>query len=383
MSARLRIRSSIVMAMALVALVVTSPASAVAPQLVIDGGTKVTLSASTSLVVQGDVLATGTLAPGPGSTLVLAGYGSPALVGVSSLAGLKLSLHGTASIAQPTTLSETLTLSSGWLSLGGHDLVAPVVAGGSLASFVVTPDTLGRVVRAVNAGTNTIFPIGNSHYDPVSLRTQIGTDNFRVAVLDAPPTTGITPSTALTRAWAITQSSPGSTGPAHASIQWNVNEQGAQFDRTIGQATSAIAFRWLSGTWVAQPGVRLTDNGLDPAIDSLSITAPGLWTLAGPAGALAVDPPGSGIPATVQLATPEPHPLRFAGAVRYALPREAEVTLALYDVTGARRVVLASGPTAAGWHVARLDASRVPAGVYFLRLDAGRDVRTTRCVVLR
>jgi hypothetical protein len=383
MSARLRNIAPIVISVALVGLTGAGRASGSAPQLVIDGGTTVTLRASTSLVVKGDVLATGTLAPGPGSTLVLAGYGSPALVGVSSLAGLKLSLNGSASIAQPTTLSETLTLSSGWLSLGGHDLVAPIVAGGSAASYVVTPDTLGRLVRAVNAGTNAYFPVGNSHYDPVSLRTQTGTDNFRVAVLDAPPTTGITPSTALTRAWAITQASPGGTGPSHASVQWNVNEQGAQFDRTIGQATSAIAFRWLSGTWVAQPAVRLTDNGLDPAVDSLSITAPGLWTLAGPAGALAIDPAGLAIPATLQLATPEPHPLKFAGAVRYALPREAEVTLALYDVTGARRVVLASGHAAAGWHVARLDASRVPAGVYFLRLDAGRDVRTTRCVVLR
>ncbi|HET7250160.1 MAG TPA: T9SS type A sorting domain-containing protein [Gemmatimonadales bacterium] len=361
-----------------------APARAGAPMFVIDGGTTVTLDRATSLVLEGDLLAGGAFVPGPGSMLVLAGYGSPALAGVPSLASLVLALHGMGSLAQATALSDTLFLQSGWLSLSGHDLFAPVVAGGSAQSYVVTPDSLGRLARPADAGSIAYFPIGDSHYDPVSLRTGSGADTVRVAVLDAVPPQGISAATALTRAWAIARNQPSGNGPTHASIQWNASEQGPSFDRSIGQPTSAIAYRWLGSTWVAQPGVRLTDNGLDPAIDSLSIPDAGLWTLAGPSGTSAVGPIAiSGRPATLQLSAPAPHPLRGEAVVRYGLPSEAEVTLTLYDVAGARRVVLAQGRAAGGWHTARLDATRIPDGVYFLRLTSGRDVRTSRCVVLR
>jgi hypothetical protein len=370
-------------AMALHVAALAGPAQATAPALVIDGGTYVTSLRGTQLVLQGDLLAAGTFSPGPGSTLVLAGYGSPTLMGTPTLASLLLALHGTASLAQSTALSESRFLASGWLSLGGHDLIVPILAGGSAASYVVTPDTLGRLARPVGAGSDVFFAVGNSHYDPVALRTATGTDNFRVAVLDAVPPQGIPAGSGLSRAWAISQSSPHSTGLTYSSIQWNASEQGPQFDRTFVHPMSAVAYRWLGGAWVAQRGVRRTDNDLDPAVDSLFIPDVGLWTLGGPSGFTAVDRAGPTGPATLRLAPPEPHPVRGEGVVRYGLPREAEVSLTLYDVTGARRLVLADGRAAAGWHTARLDASRMPEGVYFLRLTSGRDVRTARCVVLR
>ncbi|HEV2104931.1 MAG TPA: hypothetical protein VGU27_04315 [Candidatus Eisenbacteria bacterium] len=372
---------------ALAALVLAAAASGPAlagspgvPAFVIDGGTVVSASGTTRLVLDCNLLAVGTFAPAPGATLVLVGYGSPVLAGTPTLAGLTLALHGTAAIAQPTLVSGSLSLQSGWVWLGGYDLTAPIVSGGSAASYVVTPDTLGRLVRPVDAGTNALFPVGGSRYDPVTLRTGTGADAFRVAVFDTVPPAGIPAGAGLLHSWAIAQSSPHSTGPTTAALQWNVAEQGAQFDRSFGLPTSAVAYRWLGAAWLPQPGVRRTDNGLDPPVDTLVVPDVGLWTLASPAGVTAVGP---ALPVTVQLAPPEPHPVRGGGLVRYGLPREAGVSLTLYDLAGARRLVLADGRESAGWHVARLDASRVPDGVYFLRLVAGRDVRTARCVVLR
>ena len=381
MSERHGFPSGIALVVSLLAL--ASPARASVPALVIDGGTVVRVSGATQLVIAGDLIATGSFDPRAGSALVLAGYGSPSLSGVSTLAGLTLALHGTASIAEPMTVAGPLALQSGWLSLGGHDLFAGAITGGSAASYVVTPDTTGRLERTVGVGADVSFPVGNSHYDPVSLRTQSATDSFRVAVFDAPLQTGIAPDHGLTRAWAITHPSA-ATGAMLTSVQWNTNEQGSLFDRSIGNATSAIAYRWLDGSWAPRSGVRRTDNGLDPAVDSLLIPDVGLWTLASPAGASAVTSPiAAELPVSLELGPPAPHPIRGGGLVRFGLPREADVTLALYDVTGARRLVLADGRQRAGWHVVRLDASRVPEGVYFLRLAADREVRTTRCVVLR
>lgn len=87
------------------------------------------------------------------------------------------------------------------------------------------------------------------------------------------------------------------------------------------------------------------------------------------------------------LALPRPHPLSPGGVVEFALPAAGEVRLSLFAPDGRQVRTLLSEARAAGVH--RLawdgrDESRhtLPAGVYFLRLEAGGESRT-RTVVLR
>ncbi len=78
-----------------------------------------------------------------------------------------------------------------------------------------------------------------------------------------------------------------------------------------------------------------------------------------------------------------PNPFASATAVRFGLPGRADVTLAVYDALGREVARLADGPAEAGWHSASFDASRLPSGVYVVRLTAGSSVRTQRVTVLR
>ncbi len=78
-----------------------------------------------------------------------------------------------------------------------------------------------------------------------------------------------------------------------------------------------------------------------------------------------------------------PNPVRGAAEVAYVLPEAAEVVLTLHDALGREVVRLPAEPQEAGWHRAALDASGLAAGVYVVRVAAGRHGGTARVTVLR
>ncbi|MCP4572355.1 MAG: DUF3459 domain-containing protein [bacterium] len=90
---------------------------------------------------------------------------------------------------------------------------------------------------------------------------------------------------------------------------------------------------------------------------------------------------GGELPAAgVMLQQNFPNPFNPETVIAFELPREATVSLAVYDVAGRRLAVLADGPRAAGPHRVTWqgadDAGRsVGAGVYFARLVAGGQTR--------
>ena len=81
-----------------------------------------------------------------------------------------------------------------------------------------------------------------------------------------------------------------------------------------------------------------------------------------------------------------PNPTRVA-TLAFTLPQDEQVELGVYDVTGRQVAELAKGYLPAGEYTrkwAGLDASgrQVGAGVYFIRLKAGNEVRQSRTVML-
>lgn len=91
----------------------------------------------------------------------------------------------------------------------------------------------------------------------------------------------------------------------------------------------------------------------------------------------------SGAPALFAVHAPRPNPTRGAVEVRYDLPEAAAVRVAVYDVTGREVSVLAEGATEAGYHRATLDPAALPAGVYLVRVTAGREVAVRQLTVVR
>ncbi|HEX8386910.1 MAG TPA: T9SS type A sorting domain-containing protein, partial [Rubricoccaceae bacterium] len=92
--------------------------------------------------------------------------------------------------------------------------------------------------------------------------------------------------------------------------------------------------------------------------------------------------PSPAPPASVDLRAAWPNPVRRATSLRFGLPADAPVRLAVYDVRGREVAVLAEGDHEAGWYDAPwtpVDAS----GVYIVRLVAGQEVRAVSVVVVR
>ena len=90
-------------------------------------------------------------------------------------------------------------------------------------------------------------------------------------------------------------------------------------------------------------------------------------------------------PSSLQLSGNYPNPLRAGGStvIRFGLPSTEHVTLRVFDLAGRARATVVDRSMRPGWHEVRFDGSRLPAGVYFYRLDAGRSSESRKLVILR
>jgi len=129
----------------------------------------------------------------------------------------------------------------------------------------------------------------------------------------------------------------------------------------------------VNGQAMAIPGIPLSGGHLHPAGQQF----PACDLLAAPA---------PGTPRAVALRTPWPNPLRRSTALEFALARDGDVSLRLYDAGGRRVRTLVSGALPAGTHRAVWDGlddagRRLPSGLYFCRLASGGDVDQRRVVL--
>ncbi|RKZ21062.1 hypothetical protein DRQ18_05105 [bacterium] len=73
---------------------------------------------------------------------------------------------------------------------------------------------------------------------------------------------------------------------------------------------------------------------------------------------------------------------RDDAVIRFGIPTAGHVTLKLYDVTGRVVRTLVDADLAAGVHQVKINAKRLPAGVYFYRLDTGKRSATEKLIVV-
>ncbi|MDX1740894.1 MAG: T9SS type A sorting domain-containing protein, partial [Rhodothermales bacterium] len=92
---------------------------------------------------------------------------------------------------------------------------------------------------------------------------------------------------------------------------------------------------------------------------------------------------GDGIPLAFRLLGNYPNPFNPMTTISYDLPQAADVALAVYDVLGRQIREIVSGARPAGTYEVSFDASGLPSGVYFYRLQAGDYAETKRMVVVK
>jgi hypothetical protein len=103
------------------------------------------------------------------------------------------------------------------------------------------------------------------------------------------------------------------------------------------------------------------------------------------------DVPGNqpgGTAAGYELFWNQPNPFHATTMIRYAVPQETDVHLAVFDARGRLTRVLADGAAGPGvtgvvWDGRDGQGRSVPSGIYFYRLEAGSFVQQRGMTVLR
>jgi hypothetical protein len=90
------------------------------------------------------------------------------------------------------------------------------------------------------------------------------------------------------------------------------------------------------------------------------------------------------LPASFQLAQNYPNPFNPVTIIDYSLPADAEVSIDVYDALGQLVVQLIHArPQAAGYQRIAFNADKLPSGVYYYRLTAGRFTEFKKMVLLK
>jgi hypothetical protein len=80
---------------------------------------------------------------------------------------------------------------------------------------------------------------------------------------------------------------------------------------------------------------------------------------------------------------PVPNPFNPTTRISYSLPTEGLVILSIYDLAGRLVENLVDGVKTAGEHVVEWDASAMPSGIYFCRMQVGDFSETRKLVLLK
>ncbi|MFQ5570678.1 MAG: T9SS type A sorting domain-containing protein, partial [Rhodothermales bacterium] len=69
--------------------------------------------------------------------------------------------------------------------------------------------------------------------------------------------------------------------------------------------------------------------------------------------------------------------------IPFGLPEEGHVRVSVYDVLGRLVTTLVDGVLSAGRHEVVFRADRLPTGVYLIRMEVSREVRTQRVTLMK
>lgn len=92
---------------------------------------------------------------------------------------------------------------------------------------------------------------------------------------------------------------------------------------------------------------------------------------------------GANLPSAFLLHQNYPNPFNPTTTIRFDLPKDAEVLLAVYDVLGRSVKELVSGQLVSGEHEVVWNANDLVSGVYFIRLSSGEFVQTRKLLLLK
>jgi hypothetical protein len=182
----------------------------------------------------------------------------------------------------------------------------------------------------------------------------------------------------LTMSYPFPDFADGLTGQVNGSVAWlngTSNPVGLRLDSGVFKSV------FMSAAWDGVP-----TSGSDPNNKAIVMQRILEWLL--PTGATDVTPTLGQSSAALTLAQNSPNPFRGTTSVRFAVPQEGPVSLAVYNVAGRKVADLVNGNLGAGahdvsWNGTDRDGSRVASGVYLYRLTAAGESVTKEMTFVR
>jgi len=89
------------------------------------------------------------------------------------------------------------------------------------------------------------------------------------------------------------------------------------------------------------------------------------------------------IPTNFSMAQNYPNPFNPTTKINFAVPKQAFVTIKVFDVTGREIATLINGMTPAGYHSVDFNATAFASGVYFYRIEAADFSDTKRMMLIK
>ncbi|MFZ4620652.1 MAG: M1 family aminopeptidase [Bacteroidota bacterium] len=158
----------------------------------------------------------------------------------------------------------------------------------------------------------------------------------------------------------------------------------------IGSAITDIVFD-KKGTLYGLAGTGTATNSL-VRIDTTTGTATVIGSL-GKADiqALGMDPDVAAgveqeaivVPSTVTLEQNYPNPFNPTTIIRYSLPKESNVQIAVYNILGQFVQELVNEEQSAGWKEVHWNAEKLSGGIYFVKLTSGKSVEVRKMMLLK
>ncbi len=109
----------------------------------------------------------------------------------------------------------------------------------------------------------------------------------------------------------------------------------------------------------------------------------GFWYLASRELNVAVEQGNLNVPKEFQLQQNYPNPFNPATTIEFALPKQSNVTLKLFDILGREVATLVDAELESGVHKINFDGQDLASGIYFYRIHAEGFLKTKKLMLLK
>lgn len=141
-------------------------------------------------------------------------------------------------------------------------------------------------------------------------------------------------------------------------------------------ATMTIRFGTHVVDMFAQNSYTLVDAG-ERSMNSAIIIKNQIWIIDG----VNTDSPTA--PESYCLSQNIPNPFNPSTVINYQLPKDGQVSLKVYNILGEEIATLVDAFETAGYKLVRFDATNLPSGMYFYRIQAGGFTDVKKLVVMK